>query len=77
MKKQTLSIKETARILDKSEQFVRIGLQRGILPFGHAFQIVGEGRHHRYSYVVYRKKLEEYIGELPDEIVEIQEGAEQ
>lgn len=33
---QNISIKEAARILGKSEQFIRIGLQKGILPFGTA-----------------------------------------
>lgn len=28
-----MTVKEAAKLLGKSEQFVRIGLQRGILPF--------------------------------------------
>lgn len=31
-----ISVKEAARCMGKSDQFVRIGLQRGLLPFGNA-----------------------------------------
>lgn len=34
-----MKVSEVARLLGKSEQFVRIGLQRGILPFGYAVNI--------------------------------------
>ena len=30
-----ISVKEAARCMGKSDQFVRIGLQRGLLPFGN------------------------------------------
>ena len=61
---KTLSTKQAAQILDKTEQFVRIGLQQGILPFGHAVMMGKE-----FSYVIYKKKLEEYIGEISDEVI--------
>lgn len=61
---KTLSIKDTAKILNKTEQFTRLGLQRGILPFGHTIKMEKE-----YSYIIYKKKLEDYIGEVKlDEI---------
>lgn len=47
-----------AQILGKSEQWVRIGLQRNLLPFGLAVQIT-EG----YSYHISYEKLKEYVGE--------------
>jgi hypothetical protein len=31
-----LTVSQTARMMNKSEQFIRVGLQRGILPFGYA-----------------------------------------
>lgn len=34
-----MTVKEAAKLLGKSEQFVRIGLQRGILPFGYAVKM--------------------------------------
>ncbi|MDO4721626.1 MAG: hypothetical protein Q4A78_13260 [Peptostreptococcaceae bacterium] len=58
MKSRNVGVKEAAQLLGKSEQFVRIGLQREKLPFGVALQVTGR----RYSYHISRKKLEEYIG---------------
>lgn len=34
-----MTVKEAAKLLQKSEQFVRIGLQMGILPFGYAVKM--------------------------------------
>ena len=39
-KVKAMTVKVAARLLGKSEQFVRIGLQREILPFGYAVQIL-------------------------------------
>lgn len=63
---RTVSVEETAELLQKSLQFVRVGLQRGLLPFGVAIQTRTEEEHgrDRWSYCIYRKKLEEYIGEI-------------
>lgn len=41
-KKAKVTIKRAAEILGKSQQFVRIGLQRKILPFGVAMQMPGK-----------------------------------
>ncbi len=46
-----------AEMLGKSEQFIRIGLQQGILPFGKAVQLSS-----KYSYHISQKLLEEYMG---------------
>lgn len=54
---QKMSIKEVARRMGKSEQFVRIGLQKGVLPIGTAVQLSS-----RYTYHISPKLLEEYIG---------------
>lgn len=59
-----LSVAETAEILGKSQQFVRIGLQREILPIGTAMQMT-EGR---WNYHISAKKLREYIGEFDIEV---------
>lgn len=53
-----LTVKETAELLQKSQQFVRIGLQRGILPFGYALQINGN----KYTYHISKNKVYEYLG---------------
>lgn len=53
-----LGVNEVAKKLGKSPQFVRIGLQRGILPFGSAVKMST-----KYTYVIYPEKLKEYVGE--------------
>lgn len=46
-----------AQRLGKSEQFIRVGLQRNRLPFGTAVKLSS-----RYSYHISPKLLNEYIG---------------
>lgn len=53
-----IGTRRAAQCLGKSEQFVRVGLQRGILPFGSA--VPGRGR--RYNYYVNPAKFREYVG---------------
>lgn len=55
----TLKIKEAAQQLNKSEQWIRIGLQQQILPFGHAVKVSPK----RWSYHISDKLFKEYIGE--------------
>ena len=52
-----MTVKEAARLLQKSEQFVRIGLQRGILPFGFAVKMSS-----RWTYHISDAKVYEYLG---------------
>lgn len=52
-----LSVKEAAEKLGKSQPFVRIGLQRGLLPIGTAVKMSS-----KWTYHISAKKLEEYIG---------------
>lgn len=37
LENKRITIQQVARILGKSDEFVRVGLQRGILPFGTAY----------------------------------------
>lgn len=53
-KKAKVTVKRAAEILGKSQQFVRIGLQRNILPFGIAMQMPGKTT---YTYHISPKKL--------------------
>ncbi len=53
-----LSVKDAAEILNKSEQFVRIGLQREILPIGTAVKLSS-----RYTYHISAALLKKYVGE--------------
>jgi transcriptional regulator with XRE-family HTH domain len=54
---KNVSVSEAARILGKSEQFVRVALQTGVAPFGFAVK-----NKSTYSYHISPKKLAEYVG---------------
>lgn len=56
-KPEKITIKEAAKLLDKSELFVRVALQKGIFPFGTALKMSS-----KYTYYISRPKLLEYIG---------------
>lgn len=65
-----MSIKEVAEELGKSQQFVRIGIQRGILPFGIAQVVSGE----KYSYYISPEKFYKYIGKpIPTKYLKVEE----
>lgn len=53
----SLTIKEVAERMGKCEQFVRIGLQQKVLPFGHAVKMSS-----KWTYHISKKKFEEYMG---------------
>ena len=53
-----MKVKEAAQLLGKTEQFIRIGLQQGVLPFGAAVKMPGG----RYSYHISEEKIKEYTG---------------
>ena len=47
-----------SKLMGKSQDFIRIGLQRNILPFGYAVKTGKE----RYSYFISREKFIETTG---------------
>lgn len=53
-----MTVKEAAQLMGVSEQFIRIGLQRNILPFGWAIKLTGN----KYTYYISPKKFEECTG---------------
>ncbi len=55
---KNMPIAEAAKIMGVSQQFIRIGLQLGKLPFGTAVKIGG----YRYTYYISPQKFAEYIG---------------
>lgn len=55
---ETLTVEEAARLMGKPEQFVRIGLQRGVFPWGYA--VKGEKN---FSYWINARKFRETEGE--------------
>jgi hypothetical protein len=54
----SMTVQEAARLMGKSQDFIRIGLQRNILPFGYAVK-TGKAR---YSYFISREKFTEATG---------------
>ena len=54
---KNVSVAEAAKLLGKSEQFVRLALQNGTAPFGFAVK-----NKTVFSYHISPKKLAEYIG---------------
>ena len=54
---KNVPVKAAAELLGMSQQFVRIGLQRGILPFGSAVKLST-----RWTYYVSLARLHEYAG---------------
>ena len=54
---KNVSVSECAKLLGKSEQFVRIALQTGVAPFGFAVK-----NKTTFSYHISPKKLAEYMG---------------
>lgn len=53
-----VKVSDAARNLGKSEQFVRVGLQRNLLPIGTEVQMSS-----KWTYHISPKLLKEYVGE--------------
>lgn len=53
-----ITIAEASELMGVSRQFVRVGLQKGIFPFGYAVQVSSD----RYTYFISRQKFSEYTG---------------
>ena len=53
-----VTVAEAAKLMGVSQQFIRVGLQKKILPFGDAVQISTD----KYTYFISRERLVEYIG---------------
>jgi transcriptional regulator with XRE-family HTH domain len=57
---KNVTVEQAAKLLGKSQQFVRVSLQRGIAPFGFAVKITGD----KYSYHISPKKFYEYMNSV-------------
>ena len=53
-----LTVEEAAELMGVSQQFVRVGLQQGILNFGYAIKV----SKNRYTYFISRQKFTEATG---------------
>lgn len=56
--KNNMTVEEASKLMGVSRQYVRVGLQKGILPFGYAVKI-SEGR---FTYFISRQKFLEHTG---------------
>lgn len=56
-----VTIKEAAEKLGCSQLTIQYALRENLLPFGTAFKREGSTR---WTYLIYRKKFEEYVGEM-------------
>lgn len=54
----TLKIRDVAKALGKSEQFVRVMIQRGKMPFADGTQLRNGGR---WNYIIYKERFEQYL----------------
>lgn len=59
-----ITVKQAAETMGKCQQFVRVGLQRGLLPFGTAVKV-----HTRYNYYISPKLFYEYVGGKEEELI--------
>lgn len=57
-RKLQVRVSEVSKLLGKSEQFIRIGLQQGRLPFGTAVKTSS-----KWNYHISEKLLQDYLGE--------------
>ncbi len=65
MEKNTLTVKECAEFINKSQQSIRIGLQRGAFKFGTAIQTVEptpQKPRGSWDYHIPRVAVERYMG---------------
>jgi len=52
-----MTVAECAKLMGKSPQFIRVGLQRGILPFGYAVKMSS-----KWTYHISEHKVLDYLG---------------
>ena len=63
---EKMTVREAAELLGMTECTVRIGLQKGVFPFGIAFKT--DPNHKHYHYVLYPGKVREYAGVKYEEV---------
>ena len=66
-----ITVVEAAKILHVSDQFVRIGMQRNVLPIGTALKMSS-----KWTYQISEKLLAQYSGaDVAAELTQIRAGA--
>lgn len=59
--REQISIERAAEIMGVSPQTVRVGLQKGVFPFGAAVKMPGSSR---FTYIIYTAEFERLFGEV-------------
>jgi hypothetical protein len=57
MKKNRLSVSQCASLMNVSDQFIRIGLQKGVFPWGYAVKMSTQ-----WTYYISPQKFTEHTG---------------
>lgn len=57
MTKNRLSVIKAAELMNVSEQFIRIGLQKGVFPWGYAVKMSSQ-----WTYFISIEKFQEFTG---------------
>lgn len=63
-----VSISTAAQLMNKGPQFVRIALQRGLVPFGFAVKLNKDGE--RYDYYINPIQFASYMGLTEVELID-------
>lgn len=63
MEKTRLTVKKAAKLMGASEQFIRLGLQQGIFPWGYAVKTSTQ-----YTYFISSAKFAEFTGISIEEV---------
>lgn len=63
MARNRLTVKKAAKLMEASEQFIRLGLQQGIFPWGYAVKTSTQ-----YTYFISSAKFAEFIGVSMEEV---------
>ncbi|MDD3049753.1 MAG: helix-turn-helix transcriptional regulator [Candidatus Cloacimonetes bacterium] len=54
---KSVPVEKAASLMGKSQQFIRVGLQRGLLPFGSAVKLSS-----RWTYYINPQRFYDYVG---------------
>jgi hypothetical protein len=57
LKRDRITVEKAAQLLNASPQFIRIGLQQNVFPWGYAVKTSSH-----YTYFILPEKFEEYTG---------------
>lgn len=69
MRIKKIPLQLAADLMGKNYNFVRIGLQRGVLPFGSAIKTHERNRFSRYTYYISPRLFMSYTGYTEEEII--------